>query len=84
MAFLLLSFELAVSHSLFLSLSFSLLSLCWHSFTSGLAGVENRSWPKHGRAHLHDMNIMERAGSSVNSGYTRERYLLNEESGYHR
>lgn len=82
MAFLFLSFEFAISFPL----SFPPFSLYWYSFTSGLAqGVENRSWSKHGRAHLHDMNIMERAGSSVNSGYTtRERYLLNEESGYHR
>jgi len=34
-------------------------------------GVENRSRLKHGRAHLHDMNIMERAGSPANSGYER-------------
>lgn len=30
-------------------------------------GVENRSRLKRGRAHLHDMNIMERAGSPANS-----------------
>jgi len=34
-------------------------------------GVENRSQSKRGRAHLHDMNIMERAGSPANSGCER-------------
>lgn len=33
--------------------------------------MENRSQPKRGRAHLHDMNIMERAGSPANSGCER-------------
>lgn len=33
--------------------------------------MENRSRPKRGRAHLHDMNIMERAGSPANSGCER-------------
>lgn len=33
--------------------------------------MENRSRPKRDRAHLHDMNIMERAGSPANSSYER-------------
>lgn len=60
--------------SLPLSLSLSV----WYSSASGMAQGWKMGGSRSGRAHLHDMNIMERAGSLANSGL-RERYLLNGE-----